>query len=136
MKGLETLIKMQQREIDILRKQIMQLEQDRVRAHAQITQINQQITRESQANEASVGFLDMFANFLGRMEGRKVNLNRQIESIEQRRAVIENRLREQFAELKKYEIARDNRLAEEQAALEKQMQSMLDEIAIQRYNHQ
>lgn len=131
MKSLETLIKLRKRDIDETRQQLSMLEDERAKAIAHIITIAQEIKKETEASDASVGWADMLAEFLQRMERRKDAQTQKVLRIEARMGQLRDRLVEQFAEMKKYEIARDNRLAAEQKKLEKQMQTMLDEIGTQ-----
>lgn len=128
MKSLETLIKLRKRDMDEVRQQLSMLEDERSKALAHMITIDQEVKKEVAASEAAIGWADMLADFMKRMEKRKIALMQKVLRIEARMNQLRDRLVEQFAEMKKYEIARDNRLATEQKKLEKQMQTMLDEI--------
>lgn len=128
MKALHTLIKLRKRDIDETRKQLSMLEDEKAKALANIMTIEQEVARETNASEAALGWADMLAEFLARMDRRKESQKQKVLRIDARMAQLYSRLSDQFAEMKKYEIARDNRLAEEKKLLEKQMQTMLDEI--------
>ena len=132
MKSLETLIKLCKRDIDEVRQQLSMLEDERAKALAHIVTIDREVKKEMAASgEVMVGWADMLSEFLKRMERRKEAQVQKVLRIETRMNQLRDRLAEQFAEMKKYEIARDHRLAAEQKRLEKQMQTMLDEIGIQ-----
>lgn len=133
MKGLNILIRLHKRELDDLRKQFGQYEEQLVLLSGQHAKMQRDLAREEQAagEEGMAAWGDVSSNYYEDIADKMHRLEEGIKVVERRMARLMDQMRELFGEVKKYEIARDNRLAAEVAALEKKIQASLDEIGLQ-----
>ncbi|HEY8964579.1 MAG TPA: hypothetical protein VIN59_08985 [Alphaproteobacteria bacterium] len=72
-----------------------------------------------------------FLGYQGLMKKRVALINKEIERIEARIAIAQDDLRDEFIELKKFEIVQRRRLERERKRLEKLEAQMFDAIAIE-----
>ena len=135
MKALETLIRLRRDSLDRRRQTLASLEQRRADLTARQLELERRITEEqsvASANESLLFSYDGFArkSIQGRaqLEGIGRELDSEIE------AASED-LRQAFTELKKFEIARDQRDRREKIELDRQDRRTGDELALSRFRH-
>jgi hypothetical protein len=134
LKSINTLIKLHKRQMDVLRREMLTLEEERRQMHL----LSDTLTAEH-ANERQLAAQDpMIAPFFGAYSRRVMErLTAIAEEVKRLDAAVEAKIeavRAEFSEQKKYDIARGHihrRMASE--ALRKQQQRF-DEIAAQQYS--
>ncbi len=127
MKSLRTLIKLHKNQLDEMLVKMNKLEAKK----QDLTMSLDKIIKEAQ-QEAEKYFKSPYAymldNYLQQAEENKQKLSEQIEQVNQDILVLYEQLHDKFAELKKFEIALQNRLSEQQNLLKKAELKILDEL--------
>lgn len=133
MKSLNTLIRLQKRKVDDLRRNLAQIENQKQQMLDRIAALEDELQRELQLGEKSPEMAAFFGDFVGRIRKRKLEITEEIKKIEKKIDVAREQVRLAFGELKRYEIVRDRRLEEAKKLREKREGEELDEIALQRH---
>jgi len=133
MKGLKTLIRIQKRELDELRKQIIPLEEKKQSYIQRIQDLSQELQDEIAAASELIELRGFFGDFSETIKKKQKELSARIARVEYQIQQLTVEVTKKFTELKKYEIAYDRYL--ERVAKEKahKQQQELDEIGIR--NH-
>lgn len=135
MQGIETLIKMHQRELDALRREMVQQEEQKEQLIQLATKLFEELMRERElASENPVGMAQYMAGYEKRMQQRQLGIAQEVIQIDMEIQRLSAAIAERFGELKKYEITRDNRLAREQAAEAGREQATMDEVGLQQFS--
>ncbi len=133
MKSLNTLIRLEKREIDVLKRQQATLEQKRDDCITALTHLADELRKELKMAETMPDMQGFFGDFA---ESNKVK-QRQIDGLLMRteREIddMNHKIRERFNELKKYEVALENFKKKEAEKQKKREAQMMDEIAINNY---
>lgn len=134
MKGINTLIKLSKRKLDELRRQMVQLENQK----EQLRQTSMKLQQELENEIALAGRQPEMGNFFGgfakRIQMRQQEIAAEIKKLEQQMAKLAEQITAAFGELKKYEIARDNAKQRAQAEQNRKDTILLDEIASQQHS--
>lgn len=130
MKSLATLIKLQQRELDQLRKQQSLLEEARDNVIGRIESLHDELIRELQAAGDMAEMRGFFGDFSDAIKKKQKALATKVVQLEQQIQELGILIAERFSELKKYEIARDNRLARQKEERERKEQRDMDELGL------
>jgi hypothetical protein len=127
MKSLRTLIKLHKQKLDDLVKQINNLE-DLKRVHeASLKKLKSEILVELK-KFMGTEYAFMLDNYMKSAEDREIKLKAEIKALDKEIAVLREELSEQFAELKKFEIALQNRINAEKEIERKAEVKSLDEF--------
>lgn len=134
MKKLNTLIRLQKRELDGKRQKLTQLETRRDQYVRQIELLAEQLENELKLASELVDMRGFFGDFSGSIRQRQHKLAAQLVQVEEQiqRQIID--IHRQYAELKKYEIAKQNREARERQHAALEAQKAMDEIGIRNVN--
>lgn len=137
MKDLRSLIRLHKLEVDERRRALADLQALEERMVAERQALDAQLAAEQQvAGQGSLLVASTFPAFLRQMRSRRDAMDRDIAHLRGRIAAAEQAVADAFQELKRYEVAqeeRDRRLAEERKRRETQM---FDEIASTRFQRQ
>lgn len=133
MKGLETLIKLQKRELDRLRKEQVQLEEKREQLVMLAAKLHNEVMEERRLAAENPVMAGYMGDYEKRMQKRQLDIAKETIGLDQRLAQLAMAIAEAFGELKKYEITRDNRRAQAKAAAERREQGMMDEVGLQKF---
>ena len=109
MKSLKTLIKLHKKKLDDLVKQINNLEEKKNIYETRLKKLQAEILIELK-KYTGTEYAFMLDNYMKSAEGREQKFKEQIKEFEQQISVLRAELAEQFAELKKFEIALQNRI--------------------------
>ncbi|MDZ5647653.1 flagellar FliJ family protein [Nitrospirillum sp. BR 11828] len=136
MKSLKTLIRLHKNEVDEKRRHLTQLREHDDQLTLRRQQFEAQVEMERQLSGTSVDMAVAFANFLPQIKLQRNALEqaRQQLAIAIHRA--EEDLAQAFQELKRFELAEEERIRKEKAELARKEAMMLDEIAAQRHLRQ
>lgn len=133
MKSLKTLIRLQQRELDRLRKQIALLETQRGNFIATIERLQDDLIKELAAAEEMAEMRGFFGDFSDSIKKRQHAIAAKVVELEyqiqQQMIEVTNR----YSDLKKYEIAYERYLEDERKKQAKREQAELDEVGLR--NH-
>lgn len=132
-KSFNTLIKLHKRRVDIIRREMRALEEQRLQLLALSTSLREEYEREVGIASSDAKMAAFFGAYAVRVQKRQESIALEVKKLD---AAIEKKaesIREEFAEQKKYEIARTHAVRK-QAELEKhRQQSRYDEVASQQY---
>lgn len=127
MKSLKTLIKLHKKTLDDLLHNINKLEQQRSNFIESLTNMRFQTEQELKQYSGSE-YAFMLDKYLQTMQNNEKNLTVQLHQVEQQISSLRDDLHTQFTELKKFEIAYENRQKQERLAAEKLAVKSLDEF--------
>lgn len=133
MKSLHTLIRLEKREIDVLKRQQAQLQQKREDCITALTHLANELRDELKRAESMPDMAQFFGDFAtsnkkkqAQIDGLLLRTEREIEDLAQK-------IRVRFNELKKYEVALENHQKREAEKAKKRETQMMDDIAIRNY---
>jgi flagellar FliJ protein len=129
MKGLDTLIKLHQRTLDELRRQIALLENQK----QQLLELSKKLSAELK-NEVAVAntqseLSQFFGGFAKRIQTRQQGIAEEVKSLDKKISVLTDSARVAFGEVKKYEIAKANAEKRKAKEVARKETAALDEIA-------
>lgn len=135
MQGIGTLIKMHQRELDTLRRQLVDQEAQKEQLIQVATKLHRELLQERELAAGNpIGMAQYMAGYEKRMQQRQVEIAQEVIAIEQKIGELSAAIAERFSELKKYEITRDNQIAREKAAEAGREQAAMDEVGLQQFS--
>lgn len=133
MKTLKTLIRLHKKQIDDLVKEIGLLEEQRRRFVQSLEDLKKQVVIEIK-HYAGSEYVFMLDNYLKSAEKNRKRLIIEIAQAEKNIESLRDILREQFGELKKFEIAMQKRQYQEKIKLLKEESKLMDEFGITKFN--
>ena len=133
MKTIDTLIRINSLELDGLRKMLVACEEEREKLIYYNNQMEDELEKEHQlaAKDTAMGI--MFANYKRMIRDRQNTIVKSLHDLEKRLESLKEEIAIKFGEVKKYEILRENMLAEQQRQEVISETKQLDEIAINNY---
>lgn len=129
-RGLPTLIRLHQRQLDEKRRMLAELEQMRAEMDRKILLLDAEVERERQAAQEAPEALRQFAAYLEGVRQRRQTMLRTIDELVPKIEAAANEVATAFQDVKKFEIAADIKERQRQAALAKIEQEELDEVAL------
>lgn len=129
-RGLPTLIRLHQRQLDEKRRMLAELEQMRAEMDRKIVLLDAEVERERQAAQEAPEALRQFAAYLDGVRQRRQTMLRTIDELMPKIEAAANEVAAAFQDVKKFEIAADIKERQRQAALAKIEQDELDEVAL------
>ena len=132
-KAMNTLVKLHKRRVDVMRREMVTIEEERKQLLQLSERLAQEHAREMRLATEEPKMAGFFGAYSARIKERQESIRQEVKRLD---AAIEekaNAIREEFSEQKKYEIAREHakkRLAEEARA---RVQQRFDEIGAQQY---
>lgn len=133
MKGLSTLIKLHKRTLDELRRSMASLENQKEQLQLAIKKMQEELEAELVLAGKQPEMANFFGEFSKRIKTRQDMLRQEIRSLDTQIIKLNDEIAAAFAELKKFEIAKENamRRAREEEARKDTL--MLDELAGQQF---
>jgi precorrin isomerase len=132
MKHYHTLIKLKKREVDGLRKQLSNLNQQRAMLEQLKQNLIDELNNEIALAERMIDLSGFFGDFSDNIKTKEHKVDEQIESIDKQIKVITDKMMLAFGEQKKFELAQQAKDKEAQEKRDKIEQHMFDELAGQR----
>ncbi len=133
MKTLDTLIRLHKRTLDELRRNMVSLENQKSQLQQAIVNLQKDLDKEMLLAGEQPEMSHFFGEFAKRIKNRQDNLRDEIRSLDIKITELNGKIFEAFAELKKYEIARENAKQRAREAENRKETIMLDEIAAQQF---
>ncbi len=133
MKGLNTLIRLRQRDLDELRRQLVEQEQILEALQNESKRLAEELERERQLAAEMPEMAGFYGKFAKGIEEKQEEIRKRSRDVNQILRKIRDTIAEAYTELKRLDIARDNILAEQEQEAKKQEQVMLDEVGIQQF---
>jgi flagellar FliJ protein len=133
MKSIHTLIRLEKREIDALKREQLQLEQKREDCITALTHLADMLRSELEAASRMPDMQQFFGDFAASNKKKQQQIDGLLMRTEQELEILNQKIRERFSELKKYEIALSNHKKREAEKNRKRETQMMDDIAIRNY---
>ncbi len=133
MKALKTLIRLQRRTLNELRKQLGSYERQRAVLVQASVKLAEELHNEIELATALPEMGSFFGNFSRRIQDRQEFLSAEVRKIDIEAEKVRQQILEAFSETKKYEIALDNWNKEQVAEATRKDTIALDEIGMQQY---
>lgn len=131
MKGLLTLIKLRQRELDTLRRNLGKMEEELTKLIAEEKRLGAELEQEIELAASQPEMAQFFGQFAQGIEHKQNQIRALASEVNKAMAKIQSEMTDAFGELKRLEIARDNAKAAEAAKEAKREQQELDEMGLQ-----
>ncbi len=133
MKGLATLIRLRQRALDALRRQLADLERELEALMAEDKRLAEELEREQKMATEFPEMSIFYGSFAKGIEEKQEVICIKSREVNQKIRETREQVTEAFIELKRFEITRDNIATAAQEVQDKHEQQALDEIAIQKF---
>jgi flagellar export protein FliJ len=132
-KSVTTLLRVKQREMDVLKRQQAVLENQKSEVIARIDRLAQQLLDEMKSAAAMPEMAHFFGDFSATIKKRQTQMRGQVAKLDTELDRVAVQILERFSEMKKYELALANwkKRRDEEAA--RRAQQYMDEIAIRGY---
>lgn len=133
LKTLNTLIRLHKRQIDLLRREMLILEDERRQLQELSGRLELEHEKEAQLAAESPDYGSFFEPYSLNVKNRRTQIAREVTRLD---AEIEARLesiRNEFGEQKKFEIAREQMKKRMDAKDRQRLQQRFDEIGAQQY---
>ena len=123
------LIRLARFKVEELQKQMAEIERVRASIHDQIERLDESVPEEqAAASENRDGYL-AYGSYARSVIQRKEKLRASLEEVDGQAEALRARLEDAFAELKKFELLEERRLARVQDSLRAAEQAEMDEVA-------
>ena len=133
MKSLVTLLRVQQREMDALKRQQGVLEAQREEVNTIITGLDNQLASEKKAAEAMPDMAHFFGDYSAQIKKQQLMMFTHKRQVEHELDKLGVQLRERFSDMKKFELALANWNKRKDAKAAAAAQQEMDEIGIRGY---
>lgn len=133
MKGMKTLIKMQQKDLDELRREQTTHEEQREQLVSLLTRLENEMNEERALSEGRPEMGKYLEDYGQRVKERQMAIVQEVVQINMRLEQLGELISTAFGELKKYEITKDNFDKRVQAAVDRREQIMLDEVGLRQF---
>lgn len=133
MKSVTTLLRVKQREMDVLKRQQAVLENQKAEMLARIERLAQQLIDEMNTAAAMPEMAHFFGDFSASIKKRQAHMHGQVEKIETELTRLAEQILDRFSEMKKYELALANWKKRREAEAARRAQQYMDEVAIRGY---
>lgn len=133
MKGMKTLIKLQQRDLDALRRQQTQLQEQREQLTDLLTRLENELNEERKLAASRPEMTRYMEDYTQRVKKRQIGIVQEILQVDAKLGQLAEAIATSFGELKKYEITKDNHDQRVKAAEDQKEQIQLDDVGLQQF---
>lgn len=133
MKGLNTLIKLNKRTLDELRRKMVALENQKAQLLQASAKLDEELQSEIKLASKTPEMGQFFGGFSNRIKNRQQEIVFEVKKLDKQIDELNIEIGIAFSELKKYEIALANAKQREKAAHERKLTIEMDEIAQQQF---
>ncbi|MBK4717349.1 flagellar FliJ family protein [Azospirillum sp. YIM DDC1] len=130
MSSLKTIIRLQKWKLDEKRRALAELQSLADRLQAEIERLKEEIAAERDTARGNVEYAFTYSNYIQAAMERGKRLTQSMGQVEAQIAVATDEMAEAFQELKRYELAEEERLKREKEKLKRKEANMLDETAL------
>ncbi|GAA4255662.1 hypothetical protein GBZ26_19645 [Azospirillum formosense] len=130
MSSLKTIIRLQKWKLDEKRRALAELQNLADRLQAEIERLKEEIAAERDTARGNVEYAFTYSNYIQAAMDRGKRLTQSMGQVEAQIAVATDEMAEAFQELKRYELAEEERLKREKEKLKRKEANMLDETAL------
>ncbi|RED53585.1 flagellar FliJ family protein [Aestuariispira insulae] len=132
-KTLDTLVRLNQFDVDERRRELKVIQEEEDRLIAEIASLDLRIEEEKNTARQQPEYAVAYVRFLNWARAEKVRIHGKIGALQPLLEHARDKLAEAFAELKKAEITRDNRREQEMQDQKNKEQQELDELGMERH---
>lgn len=133
MKSLKNLIRMQKNAVDEKRRELVRFQEEADHLRAAAEALENEILAEQEAAKNNYEISFAYANYHKAAMKRRARLFQAIRAADHSVEIAAEAMREAFQELKRFEVAEEQRLAEEAAERKRKEAIVLDETASIRF---
>jgi flagellar export protein FliJ len=133
MKSLATLIRLKKQQVDELRRGMVRLEEQKQVLLDQHTMLANQLRHELELAGQLPELAGFFGDFAGRIRRQQEELMEKVAALDAKIVQLRDQIAEAFSEMKKYEIAKEQRLAKQRETQARREGLAMDEIAQQQH---
>lgn len=133
MKGLSTLIKLSKRELDELRRKMVDLENQKEQLKLLTQKLNEDLTNEMKLATQVSTMSQFFGGFSQRIKKRQEDIAAEIKALDKKMDKLRDEITAAFANLKKYEIAQENAKQRAKETANRKETIEFDDIAAMRF---
>lgn len=133
LKSLKTLIRLQKRELDMLRREIVSLQTQRQQCIDATQRLDEELLAEQERAAGMPEMAVFFGSFAQAIKARQESLMMEVAKLEKQIDELAEKVAEKFGEQKKYEIIHDRKLEELAKEEQRKENAELDEISTVRY---
>lgn len=133
MKGLTTLIKLNKRTLDELRRKMVALENQKAQLLQASAKLQEELLAEIKLASKTPEMGQFFGGFSNRIKKRQEDIAAEVQKLDKQMDDLNVEIRAAFSELKKFEIALDNAKMRAKASQERKLTIEMDEIAQQQF---
>ena len=130
MSSLKTIIRLQKWKLDEKRRALSELQSLADRLMAEIERLKEEIASEQNAARTNPEYAFTYSNYIRAAMERGERLTQSMGQVEAQISVATDEMAEAFQELKRYELAEEERLKREKDKLKRKEANMLDETAL------
>ncbi len=128
--SLKTIIRLQKLQLDEKRRVLAELQNLGDRLRAEIERLKEEIAQEQATARENFAVSFTYANFAQAALERGRKLGESLAQVEVQISVATDQMAESYQELKRYELAEEERLKREKQKLKRKEAEMLDETAL------
>ena len=133
MKSIKTLLRVKQRELDALKRQVGTLEQQREELYKTLDILGKRLVKEIEVSKRIPEMNGFFGDFSNAIKSRQEAVHGGIRLLDTELDRLALEIREIFGEMKKYEVALEQWEKRRKETLNRREQQEMDEIAIRGY---
>jgi len=133
MSAVDSLIRLHRWQLDERRRELADLEALAEKLRQDGVRLVEEKNAEQAIAAASPEASTAYAGYARRFIERRVKLEQSLASVEERIALARDMLAESYQEVKRYEIAANNRAMQQRKRLERAQQATLDEVGIENF---
>jgi len=132
---LDNIIRLRQWELDEERRHLASLQGEFADFVHQLEMIEVEVAEQARSSDLEV-FSTTVGAYMDGVKNKQILIHTDMEKLEQKIAVQQDKVAEGFRELKTFEIARDQELKRVHLAEMREEQQEFDELAIQKHSRQ
>lgn len=129
MNSLKTIIRLHKWQLDEKRRELVELQNLREHLLNQIDRLEQEIAAERTTASADFEASFTFPNYIKMAKERRHKLDRSVAQVDEQITAATEAVAEAYQELKKYELAEEERVKREALKLKRKQDAILDETA-------
>lgn len=130
MSSLKTIIRLHKWQLDEKRRALAELQNLADRLKAELERLREEVASEQETARANPDFAFNYANYAQAALERGRRLTQSLGQVDVQIAVATDQMAEAFQELKRYELAEEERLKREKEKQKRKDANMLDETAL------
>ena len=131
MRTLETLIRVQKRQLDQLRRELAGLEQLAVDLRQQAADLEKEVVQQQGLARTTAEGAFAYPGYARQVIARREKVAASIADVDDRLAAMRERVAEAFQELKRYDIVLSNRRLQARMEADRREQLQLDEMGLE-----